>query len=443
MLRSLLLYAIIVAAVPIALFRPFEGVLIYLWLSFGRGGDFVWSGYSFNYFTIVALACLVGFALFEMHRSPIRVKGMIPLLLLWLWLGLASVKALDPSLALPKLWEYSRGFIMAFLTASVITSEKRVRAVLYVLAISLGMLGFKGAVDAILSGFSSTMVGPGGMMAEANEYALALNMGIPILLLLTKEEPNRWIRLAFRVMAGGSALVVIGTRSRSGLCGLIMAGLLVAIFSKRKLLLAVALVFGAVLLLLFGPQGALDRYRTIPTATESDASAIGRLQAWSVAIKITRGHPVFGVGPRNFMLAFPQYSKETPRVTHNAVFEMLSETGIPGCFFFLLMIFAIIGRTFLLWLRARGDPETEALGAYCQIVMATLIVYLVPNMFINRQDFDLMYQLIAIGAGLSVVTERSLGRRHVEENFEVKGDELDDHSSATDVEIPLWQRARS
>ena len=143
------------------------------------------------------------------------------------------------------------------------------------------------------------------------------------------------------------------------------------------------------------------------------------------------------------MLAFPQYSKETPRVTHNAVFEMLSETGIPGCFFFLLMIFAIIGRTFLLWLRARGDPETEALGAYCQIVMATLIVYLVPNMFINRQDFDLMYQLIAIGAGLSVVTERSLGRRHVEENFEVKGDELDDHSSATDVEIPLWQRARS
>jgi probable O-glycosylation ligase (exosortase A-associated) len=443
MLRSLLLYAIIVAAVPIALFRPFEGVLIYLWLSFGRGGDFVWSGYSFNYFTLVALACLVGFALFEMNRSPIRVKGMIPLLLLWLWLGLASVKALDTSLAFPKLWEYSHGFIMAFLTASVVTSEKRVRAVLYVLAISLGMLGFKGALDAILSRFSSTLVGPGGMMSEANEYALALNMGIPILLLLTKEEPNRWIRLAFGVMAGGSALVVIGTRSRSGLCGLIVVGLLVTAFSRRRLLLTLGLVLGTSMLLLFGPQGALDRYRTIPTATESDASAIGRLQAWSVAIKMTRAHPLFGVGPRNFMPAFPEYSKDTPRVTHNAVFEMLSETGIPGCFFFLLMIFATIGRMFLLWLRARGDPENEALGTYCQIVMATLIVYLVPNMFINRQDFDLMYQLIAIGAGLSVVTQRRLARQHVDEHVEIKAGDLGDPSSPSDVTIPLWQRARS
>jgi putative inorganic carbon (hco3(-)) transporter len=443
MLRSLLLYAIIVAAVPIALFRPFYGVLIYLWLSFGRGGDFVWPGYTFNYFTIVAWACLIGYAVFEMQRSPIRVKGMIPLLLLWLWLGLASVRALDASLAFPKLWEYSHGFIMAFLTASVVSSEKRVRAVLYVLAISLGVLGFKGALDAILSGFSSTMVGPGGMMAEANEYALALNMGIPILLLLAKEEPNSLIRLAFRVMAAGSALVVIGTRSRSGLCGVIMAGLLATAFSKRRLLLAVGLVLGAVTLLLFGPQGSLDRYRTIPTATESDASTIGRLQAWSAAIKMTQAHPVFGVGPRNFMLAFPQYSKDTPRVTHNVVFEMLSETGIPGCFFFLLMIFATIGRMFLLWLRARGDPETEALGTYCQIVMATLIVYLLPNMFINRQDFDLMYQLIAIGAGLTVVIQRRLAMQHMDEHIEVTADELGDQFSSSDGTMPLWQRARS
>jgi len=143
------------------------------------------------------------------------------------------------------------------------------------------------------------------------------------------------------------------------------------------------------------------------------------------------------------MPAFPEYSKDTPRVTHNAVFEMLSETGIPGCFFFLLMIFATIGRMFLLWLRARGDPENEALGTYCQIVMATLIVYLVPNMFINRQDFDLMYQLIAIGAGLSVVTQRRLARQHVDEHVEIKAGDLGDPSSPSDVTIPLWQRARS
>jgi putative inorganic carbon (hco3(-)) transporter len=441
MLRRLLLFAIVIAAVPIALLRPFEGLLIYLWLAFGRGGDFVWSGYTFNYFSLIAVSCLLGFVIFEMQRSPIRIQGMVPLTLLWLWLALSSVRAMDPSLALPKVWEYTHGFVMAFLTASLVTTEKRSRAVLYVLAFSLGMLGLKGGLDAVRSGFSSTMVGPGGMMAEANEYALALNMGIPILLLLTKVEPKRWVRIAFLVMAGGSALVVIGTRSRSGLCGLLMAGLLVTAFSKHRLLLSAGLVFGLLVLLLFGPQGALDRYRTIPTATESDASAIGRLQAWSAAIKMTRAHPVFGVGLRNFMLAFPLYSKETPRVTHNAVFEMLSETGIPGCFFFLLMIFAAIGQMFFLWRRARGHPETEALGTYCQIIMAALIVYLVPNMFINRQDFDLMYQLIAIGAGLSAVTKRSLAMQRMVQPAKVKADEVIEPPA--DAEMPLWQRARS
>src|ERR1700688_4713299 len=144
MLRSLLFRAIILIALPVALFRPFAGVLIYLWLSFGRAGDFVWSDYSFDYLVLVACASLIGYLLFEMHQSPIRLKGMIPMLLLWLWLALTSAMALDSSLAYPKLWEYSRGFVMAMLTASLISSEKRVRAVLYVLAISLGVLGIKG-----------------------------------------------------------------------------------------------------------------------------------------------------------------------------------------------------------------------------------------------------------------------------------------------------------
>ena len=431
MLRGILLYIIIIVALPIAFFRPFTGDLIYLWLSFGRAGDFVWEDFQFAYLLLIACATLIGYLFFEMDRSPIRLSGMTLLLALWIWLALASLEAFDSSLAYPKLWEYSRGFIMAFLTAAMANTEKRVRQLLYVLAISLGVLGFKGAIDAILTGFSSSMQGPGGMMREQNEYALALNMGIPILLLLAKDQQNKWIRLAFRVMAAGSAIVVIGTRSRSGLLGLIMVGLLMTLFSKRKLLLSIGLVLAALILVLFGPQGALDRYRTIPTATEEDASAIGRLQAWSAAIKMTKAHPLLGVGPRNFMLAFPMYSDDQPRVTHNAAFDMLAETGIPGCFLFLAMIFAAIGRMYFLWLRARNNPDTEHLGIYCLIVMSTLIVYLVPNMFINRQDFDLMYQLIAIGAGLAVVTRRRiLAQRTLE------------MAAPSDAGMPLWQRVQ-
>jgi hypothetical protein len=145
MLRALSLRVMVAFAVPIALLRPFEGLLIYLWLSFGRPADFVWRADRFDFMVWIAAACLLGYFLFELNQSPIRMKGMILLLLLWGWLGLTSLTAFDTSLAYPKLWEYSRGFIMAFVTASMANSEKRIRQILYVLALSLGLLGSKSA----------------------------------------------------------------------------------------------------------------------------------------------------------------------------------------------------------------------------------------------------------------------------------------------------------
>jgi probable O-glycosylation ligase (exosortase A-associated) len=408
MLRAIFLRVLVVLAVPIAFFRPFMGLLIYLWFSFGRPGDFVWRGERFDYLIWIAGACLIGFFLFEMNQSPLRFKGMILLLLLWGWLVLASLMAFDDSLAYPKLWEYSRGFVMAFVTASMANSEKRVRQILFVLAVSLGLLGVKSAVDALMSGFSSTVVGPGGMLSEQNEYALGLDMAIPILMWLARDDQRDWVRWVLRIMAACSSIAVIGTRSRSGLLGLLMAGLILTLYSKRKLLACAGVTAGLVALFLVGPKGALERYSTISTAAEKDGSAIGRLEAWDAAIQMTKRHPVFGVGLRNFVLVFPQYSNAEPRVTHNVVFDMMSETGIPGCLLFLAMIFMTIGQMFWLARKAQRNPQTEHLATYCRVVAGSLMVYMVPNMFINRQDFDLMYQLVAVGAGLAALTATSL-----------------------------------
>ena len=88
MLRAILLYIIIIVALPIAFFRPFYGVLIYLWLSFGRPGDFVWPEFQFGYLQLVAAATLLGYLIFELQRSPFRLSGMTILLGLWVWLAL-------------------------------------------------------------------------------------------------------------------------------------------------------------------------------------------------------------------------------------------------------------------------------------------------------------------------------------------------------------------
>jgi len=430
MFRAILLYALVILATITGLFRPFSGLLYYLWFSFGRPADFVWPNFVFDYEVWISGATLLGYLVFEMSKSPPRVDGMRLLILLWCWFAVTSLTAQIPKIAYPKLWEYTRIFIMAFLTFALANSEKRIRSILYVLAISLGFLGAKGGYDAITTGFQNSMRGPGGMMSEQNEYALALNMGIPILVWLAQEDARWWVRLIFRGMALGSAIVVVGTRSRSGLLGLCMAGIVLVIFSKHKALFGTIGASCVLLLLLFGPQGALNRYKTIPTAAQVDPSAIGRLQAWQAAIKMTKAHPIRGVGLRNFLYVFPQYSNDTPRVTHNAVFDLLSETGIPGCLIFLTMIFSAIFQMFLLRSKALAHPDAKHLAMYCQIVAAVLLVYLVPNMFINRQDFDLMYQMIAVEAGLAILVQQKLAATRQE--LPVAPEEV----------MPLWMRAQ-
>src|SRR5262249_20553561 len=154
---------------------------------------------------------------FEMRNSPPRFKGLGLIVLFWIWIALACKFAADPSVAMPKVWQFTRIFAIVFLIAAMANSESRIRALLYSIAGSVGLLGAKGGLDFLLTGGSRRMVGPGGLEGEENEYALALNMAIPILVLLSNQEDRTWLRWSLRGAAVGCGLTILGTHSRSGL----------------------------------------------------------------------------------------------------------------------------------------------------------------------------------------------------------------------------------
>jgi O-antigen ligase len=87
---------------------------------------------------------------------------------------------------------------------------------------------------------------------------------------------------------------------------------------------------------------------------------------------------------------------------------LMAESGIPSCLLFAALVLSASGACWANWRRLRGDPNSHPLATYCLIVHATLLVYLVPNFFINRQDFDLMYHLVGVSAGLSMVVRQKL-----------------------------------
>lgn len=408
MLRAIVFYAMVAGGVPLSIFEPFYGLLLYLFFAHAHPADFVWSGYIFNYGMVLVPALIVGYVIFEARKSPPLLRGMILLLAFWLWLTAATVLAYDTPTAFAMLTRFSKMFVVSFIIAALANTEARIGTMLRVIAISLGLLGLKGLLDIILTGGRYRMQGPGGMLSEENEYSLGMNMAIPMLYWLATVEERRWLRRLYQLAALGCAATVVFTYSRSGFLGLILVCFLIAVHSRRKWLAPAGLAAFALLFILFAPQGAIDRYKTIPTASQTDPSAIGRLQAWETAVQMAKAHPFFGVGLRNFELTFSNYTAYEPRAPHNAFVALTAESGIPSCLLFIAVIFAAIVGNWLRYRRLRRDPGHRLLATYCLIVHSTLIVYIVPNLFINRQDFDLMYHLVGLSAGMHMVIQRKL-----------------------------------
>src|SRR5215831_18297538 len=143
------------------------------------------------------------------------------------------------------------------------------------------------------------------------------------------------------------------------------------------------MALASVALVAFGPQKALDRYKTISTAfaaffekastgkvTEDvDPSALGRLQAWEAGTKMVKAHPVLGVGPLNFLSQFQKcFPGYHARVAHNAFVALAAESGIPSMLLFASFICAAIVEMWRIRRKLLKDGRFPELAAYCLIL---------------------------------------------------------------------------
>ena len=420
MVRGITVRLIVLIAVPMSFFNPFSGVLWYLWYSHFRPNDFIWPQYAFKTGALlIASATLLGYTIFEMQYSPPRWRGLILAALFWIWVALATVFANDHSLALGKLSEYTKILVMTFLVAAVATTEDRIRIMITAMGASIGLLGARATAEFLLTGAQNKVVGVGGVELEGNEFALALNLGFSILVGLSYVVSQRAARYGTRIMALFCAAAVVGTFSRSGFLGLASSVLLFAWYSPRRLLNLGALCVVVIAVLPLLPQRALTRYQSIPTAAELDPSAIARIQSWETGLQMIKAHPLFGVGPLNFQSQYSHYFLQKymdaanyhPRAPHNAYVCLAAESGIPSMLLFIAFVGATIVRMGRIRRRLLQWPGTERLAGYCLTIQITLMVYLIPNFFISRQNEDLMWHLVGISTGLALLAESQLAAK--------------------------------
>jgi len=290
----------------------------------------------------------------------------------------------------------------------LITDQRRFQISLAVIGLSLGFLGLKYGLFGVLRGGVHITRGVGGMIGDNNDFALALNMALPILLYLGTEVKSRWLRLGSLALVPLTALTVLFTSSRGGFLSLCIVALFLIFHSRRKVVVIGSVVAVALLGSLFLPSTFYERMGSI-VHYQNDNSAMGRLNAWQTSWNMARDYPVFGVGLDNFLFMFRFYAPnpDDVHVAHNTYLQVLAEAGFIG----LAIYMVLLGTAFwtLWWTRrqAQSFGMEWATGA-CKFLMASLAAFLVGGTFLNRAHFDLTYHVIILSACLERIVNHEI-----------------------------------
>jgi probable O-glycosylation ligase (exosortase A-associated) len=412
-IRDLLITALVLVSVPFCLLRPWIGVLVWLWISCMNPHRLTWGfAYEFPFALLVAAATLLGFVLTSDRKRFVWSREIVVLLLLWGWFGVTTLVAVYPEAAWDKFVEFSKIILMGLLAISLFQDRDRLRALLLVIAGSFGFYGLKGGLFVLGSGGQWMVLGPPGAFFGANtELALVLNMSLPILLYLAREEPRGWARVALWATFVLTMLAVPFTYSRGGVLGLAVVLMILFLKARRRLLL-IPLVIGALFVFaLFTPQKWVSRVQTLEDI-QADESAQLRMMSWRVAMMIAEDRPITGGGFRVFLhrttydMYMPEYPRHFGHDAHSIYFNLLGEHGWVGLGLFVLLVGLVLLRLHRMRKLAREAPELAWIGNYAHMIQASLLAYLATGAFISVAYFDLAYQLIILVPVLQVMATR-------------------------------------
>lgn len=419
-MRDLLVFLVVMLSMPMSFQRPFIGLLVFSWLAYMRPQDLCW-GFARNMRLsfYVGLAMVVGWWAFERGRRPftvwdVRTRLMVVLtVLVALSYGMAKYQTAYFN---RYFFEYLKIVLVALFTAGQVDSRQRFRWMAWTIALCLGFYGIKGGLFGILTGGATILRGPGGMLEDNNDFALALVMNVPLLWYLGHNERDKpLVRLGTRIGVVLTTVTVVLTLSRGAFLALTGTALWISWRSGRLLRACTGLAVAALAFVTFAPQRVFDRLSTIGDTGESSAAA--RLVAWRTAMRMIQDNPWFGVGMRNFQPRYLDYaqlpptaSKTTTYVAHNSYLQIWAESGTLAFGVYVAMLLSVLVACRRIYRLAAQRPDLHWVRDYARMMEATTIAFMIGATFLNRGHFDLVYHWLALVTSLVAVSMHGLVR---------------------------------
>lgn len=262
------------------------------------------------------------------------------------------------------------------------------------------------------SGPPSFRIGPFlrayGTFGQPNPFAGYLEMVLPLALALAvvwRPERRDWLWRASWAAAGLMAIGVAMSLSRGAWLGLGLAVAVGALLVSRRAAALVAAGGGlAVLALLLGQfnllpavvtqrfAGAAEYFRVfdarqvIPNA--ANWAVVERMAHWQAGWEMLVDHPLVGVGPGHYVLAYPAYAilpywKDALGHAHNVYLNVGAEMGLIGLVAYLAMLASWLWAAVALARHGAGRETGSLRRALAVGVAAGLVAAALHNAFDN------------------------------------------------------------
>ncbi len=423
-MRDFFVAAIILGSMPICLFSPYWGVLMWYWVSYFNPHRFTWSfAYDLPVAFLVAVPTLAGTLFARKSMRSLAVRESLLLMALWGWYIVTYIYATGVPLfashmqdAQYEVVHISKILLMSFVMILVISTRERLRGVMLVTAVSLGLLAVKGTLFGLRTGGESRVWGPlDSFLSDNNAFALAINMCLPLLFYLAREEKNLWVRLGLRICFVCGILSVLLTYSRGGLLGLAVVLAAITLKSRHRIIASCLILTSALLVLSFAPEAWMSRMGRLMEGS-LDSSAEQRLVSWGTAWNFAHDYPLTGGG----FDALPNvniFQRYQPRPLpggflssgpHSIYFQLLADQGFVGLGLFLLLTGSCLWSLYRVRSRSKNIPAASWLISYTQMVEIAILAFLTSGAFLGFVYLDVIYQILSTVVVLKVLFQKEL-----------------------------------
>ncbi|MEO8335900.1 MAG: O-antigen ligase family protein [bacterium] len=302
-----------------------------------------------------------------LEKQSLRLPAVAALsiaLVAWAFLGMTTTQY--PDVVSEYVSEFAKLCAVIFVAANVLVTRNRFRAFVLGTVILWGLFPIRGTLFNYFI-YHGTVDGRAAwnyIYNNPNDLAGLALLEVSVALGILAVEYRGWVRLGTKFAVGTLFLIIVLTQSRGGVIALAMFGIIGGKKYFRNVRAIITVLVLAVFVYLVAPDSTWRRFSSIKNATNTNAelldpetvdlasrqdqsSSAQRLAIWSVATQIIADNPVFGVGLGAYPNAHyvtaqrPQFTwiSRGRRDTHSTYLNITAETGFPGLFLFIGIIF--------------------------------------------------------------------------------------------------------